>query len=485
MGDTISPETPASLRAAALAFDLRKLDRRFLEDPYPVYRALREHDPVHRMPDGSYFLSRYEDCAEVYRDPACWSSDKKIDFRPNFADSLLYEHHTTSLVFNDPPYHTRVRKLLAPAFTPRALKALQPRIEALVDRLLDRAAERRSFDLIDDFAAAIPVQLIGDMLGVPSDERGPLRAWSLAILGALEPVLGREQFERGVTAVAEFKVYLIDLVGRRIHEEQGHEGEIFSTLIANSDFAAPGGAQERLSELELLHNCIFLLNAGHETTTNLIGNSIDLLIRNPDAMRELRDNPDCIDTAVEEFLRMESSNQLGNRRATRDTRLGGVDIPPAAMCTSASAPPTAIRRSSKIPIGSTSAASRTGTWHSPPGFTLAPVCRSPAWRPRWRSARSWRGLQRSSGTAHSCAAAVPASAASCITRSGWGEPSANILRRRSGRAPRIKSGAGSAREPERMNTDLSTDSVAIGPGSRSHARSAGTTGSTLLNFRAL
>ncbi len=325
MGDTISPETPASLRAAALAFDLRKLDRRFLEDPYPVYRALREHDPVHRMPDGSYFLSRYEDCAEVYRDPACWSSDKKIDFRPNFADSLLYEHHTTSLVFNDPPYHTRVRKLLAPAFTPRALKALQPRIEALVDRLLDRAAERRRFDLIDDFAAAIPVQLIGDMLGVPSDERGPLRGWSLAILGALEPVLSREQFERGVMAVAEFKAYLVDLVRRRLNEAEGKEGEILSTLIAASDFAARQG--ERLSELELLHNCIFLLNAGHETTTNLIGNSIDLLIRNPDAMRELRDNPDRIDTAVEEFLRMESSNQLGNRRATRDARLGGADIP--------------------------------------------------------------------------------------------------------------------------------------------------------------
>jgi cytochrome P450 len=314
-------------RDAALAFDLRKLDPNFLANPYPIYHALREHDPVHRMPDGSYFLSRYEDCAEIYRDPACWSSDKKIDFRPNFAESLLYEHHTTSLVFNDPPYHTRVRKLLAPAFTPRALKALQPRIEALVDRLLDRAAERRSFDLIDDFAAAIPVQLIGDMLGVPSDERGPLRAWSLAILGALEPVLGREQFERGAAAVAEFKVYLIDLIGRRIHEEQGHEGEILSTLIAASDFAAPKAAQERLSELELLHNCIFLLNAGHETTTNLIGNSIDLLIRNPDAMRDLQDNPDCIDTAVEEFLRMESSNQLGNRRATRDIRLGGVEIP--------------------------------------------------------------------------------------------------------------------------------------------------------------
>ena len=86
------------------------------------------------MPDGSYFLTRYDDCLAVYRDTETWSSDKKLDFRPNFSDSLLYEHHTTSLVFNDPPYHTRVRKLLAPAFTPRALRELQARIEVLVDR---------------------------------------------------------------------------------------------------------------------------------------------------------------------------------------------------------------------------------------------------------------------------------------------------------------------------------------------------------------
>src|SRR6266851_2705695 len=206
------PADPEAMRAAAAAFDIKRLEPRFLDDPYPLYRALREHDPVHRMPDGSYFLSRYDDCAAVYRDVATWSSDKKVDFRPNFGDSLLYEHHTTSLVFNDPPYHTRVRKLLAPAFTPRALKTLQPRIEALVDRLLGRAAERGSLDLIDDFAAAIPLQLIGDMLGVPSDERGPLRGWSLAILGALEPVLSAEQFERGTQAVDDFKRYLRDLV---------------------------------------------------------------------------------------------------------------------------------------------------------------------------------------------------------------------------------------------------------------------------------
>src|ERR1700730_13658115 len=234
MSHTTSTRSPASTRDAALAFDLRKLDPGFLDDPYPVYRALREHDPVHRMPDGSYFLSRYDDCAEVYRDPACWSSDKRLDFRPNFADSLLYEHHTTSLVFNDPPYHTRVRRLLAPAFTPRALRALQPRIEALVDRLLESAAARGEIDLISDFAAAIPVQLIGDMLGIPQDERGPLRGWSLAILGALEPVLSREQFDTGVRAVAEFKDYLSDVIARRKSDEND-PAEILSKLIAGTD----------------------------------------------------------------------------------------------------------------------------------------------------------------------------------------------------------------------------------------------------------
>jgi cytochrome P450 len=314
-------------RRAALAFDLKKLDRAFLENPYPLYDGLRRFDPVHPMPDGSYFLTRYDDCVAIYRDAAMWRSDKTKDFRPAFGDSLLYEHHTTSLVFNDPPYHTRVRKLLAPAFTPRALRALQPRIEALVDRLLDRATERSGMDLIDDFAAAIPVQLIGDMLGIPGDERAPLRRWSLAILGALEPVLSKEQFAAGIEAVSDFKQYLDDLVRRRVRQHNNDPAEILSTLIAGSAFSDAAAEGERLSEIELLHNCIFLLDAGHETTTNLIGNGVDLLLRNPDAMRELRRSPELIGTAVEEFLRMESSNQLGNRRAAADTTLGDVAVP--------------------------------------------------------------------------------------------------------------------------------------------------------------
>jgi cytochrome P450 len=319
-------------RTTALTFDLKRLDPAFLDDPFPVYRALREHDPVHRMPDGSYFLSRYDDCAAVYRDPGTWSSDKTVDFRPNLGESLLYEHHTTSLVFNDPPYHGRVRKLLAPAFTPRALMALQPRIEALVDRLLDRAAARGGMDLIADFAAAVPIQLVGDMLGVPESERAPLREWSLAILGALEPVLTADQLARGNRAVDEFKAYLRDLIDRRGRAPDRDEGEILSKLTAGTalgpgDPSPTDHSDERLSELELLHNCIFILNAGHETTTNLIGNGVDLLLRDPAALRELRTDPTLIGNAVEEFLRLESSNQLGNRRAARATELGGVPMP--------------------------------------------------------------------------------------------------------------------------------------------------------------
>jgi cytochrome P450 len=323
---TAEPHSNASgdPRDLAQKFDIKQIGAAFLADPFPTYRALREYDPVHLMPDGSYFLTRYDDCLAVYRDYETWRSDKRLDFRPAFGDSLLYEHHTTSLVFNDPPYHSRVRKLLAPAFTPRALSRLQPQIVSLVDRLLDRAAESGRIDLIDDFAAAIPIQLIGDLLNLPVDERGPLRDWSLAILGALEPMLSTQQFETGIRAIEEFKTYLRRHIRREATAGRSGAGEVLAALISGSEFNAAASADERLSELELIHNCIFLLNAGHETTTNLIGNGIDLLIRYPEALSDFRAHPDLIDSAVEEFLRMESSNQLGNRRAARDTQLGGV-----------------------------------------------------------------------------------------------------------------------------------------------------------------
>ena len=308
-------------RALAHDFDMGGLTAEFLADPYPSYHALRQHDPVHRMADGSVFLTRYADIVEVYHDANRFSSDKRIDFKPTMGDSALYEHHTTSLVFNDAPYHTRVRKRLTPAFTPRALHALRPRVEILVDAMLDRAEDARGFDLIADLASALPVELIGDMLGIPREERAPLRDWSVAILGGLEPVLGDDQRARGAKAVEDFKDYLKGLIAR--HEGKSRpedEAEVLSKLIG------PDADGEALSELELLHNCIFLLNAGHETTTNLIGNGVEALLRFPDEQGRLLEDPELIVPAVEELLRFESSNQIGNRRLAADAVLGGIAL---------------------------------------------------------------------------------------------------------------------------------------------------------------
>ncbi|WP_027778400.1 cytochrome P450 [Paraburkholderia caledonica] len=314
-------------------FDLRHLSPEFYANPYPVYSALRTHEPVKRMPDGSLFLTRFRDVQAVYRDPKTFSSDKTVEFKPKYGDSPLYTHHTTSLVFNDPPRHTRVRKLIAGALTARAIAAMEPGLVRLVDGLLDAAAERGRIDLIGEFASAIPVEIIGNLLDVPHAEREPLRDWSLAILGALEPSLTSEQFERGNRAVTEFVDYLRDLVARRRREPGDPQHDVLTRLIQGE--RGEGGDGEQLSEEELLQNCIFILNAGHETTTNLIGNGLVTLTEWPDQRAALLEDPSSIESAVEECLRFESSNQLGNRMTTSDTQIGGVPVArgtPITLC---------------------------------------------------------------------------------------------------------------------------------------------------------
>ena len=310
-------------------FSLKDMPDSFYDDPYPTYRALQANDPVHRMPDGSLFLTRYGDLEAIYKDTTCFSSDKKIEFAPKYgAASLLFQHHTTSLVFNDPPLHTRVRRLIAGALNPRAISELEPSLVALIDRLLNSIEARGEADLIEDFASAIPVEVIGNLLAIPHDERGPLRGWSLAILGALEPFLSHDVQSRGERAVAEFLDYLRRLVaGRRKHPGDG-DHDVLTRLIEGE--ASSG---EKLSEIELLHNCIFILNAGHETTTNLIGNGLELLLRFPEQRQRLIGDPAAIRTAVEEILRFESSNQLGNRRAIEGTQIGGVAVPQGTLIT--------------------------------------------------------------------------------------------------------------------------------------------------------
>jgi cytochrome P450 len=188
-------------------------------------------------------------------------------------------------------------------------------------------ADRRAADFIAEFAAEIPVEVIGNLLGVPRDEREPLRGWSLAILSALEPAPDAALLERGNRAVREFLDYLRTLVARRRQAPGDPEVDVLTRLIQGE---ADG---ERLTESELLHNCIFLLNAGHETTTNLIGNGVDALLRHPGELERLVRDPTLLPTAVEELLRFESPLQLNNRVTTAEMAIGGRTFPAGTFLT--------------------------------------------------------------------------------------------------------------------------------------------------------
>ena len=342
--DTVVTPAMTAQRAHEIAasLDLRDLPDDFYANPYPVYAQLRQHEPIRRMPDGSVLLTRHADLCAVYRDARAFSSDKRVEFAPKYgAVAPLFEHHTSSLVFNDPPLHTRVRRIIMGALTRRAITGIEAALCALVDRLLDAIETEGGGDLIADFASAIPVEVIGNLLGVPPAERRPLRAWSLAILGALEPLLTPEQERLGNQSVREFKDYLKQLVVRRRRFPGDPEHDVLTRLI---QAGGAEGSGEELSETELLHNCIFILNAGHETTTNLIGNALASMQEWPAQREQLlaglratqdnalqRDN--LLDLAVEEFLRFESSNQLGNRRCMQDFELPGLRLTPGSLVT--------------------------------------------------------------------------------------------------------------------------------------------------------
>jgi cytochrome P450 len=307
-----------------LGFRLTEVPADFFDDPYRYYAALREQRPVHQLEAGSFFLSRYDDVVAMYRDARA-SSDKKLEFKPKFGDSPLYEHHTTSLVFNDPPLHTRVRALMMGALNQRAIARMEAGVVRLVEGLLDGFSPEIEF--IDAFAARIPVEVIGNLLDIPGDERGPLRAWSIAILSGLEPKPTPEMLQRGNRAVVEFKDYLARLVDERRRKPGDPESDVLTRLIQGEK------SGERLSAPELYHNCIFLLNAGHETTTNLIGNGLWLLLSYPDELAKLRSNPALLPSAIEEMLRYDGPIQLNNRRLTAPVTLGDTTLPEGAFVT--------------------------------------------------------------------------------------------------------------------------------------------------------
>jgi len=302
------------------SFDLYNPPTDFIDNVYKYYKLLREKSPIHKNPDGSFVLTTYKEIISVYRNFKIWSSDKKTEFGAKFGASPLFEHHTTSVVFVDPPDHTRIRKIFQQAFTPKSIRGLEKDIIKLVDSYLITMHEKKKFDFVSDFSFRLPVDVVCSVLGIPSEDRGLIRDWAHKILGALEPKLTPKQLDEGSTAVVNFKQYLKDQIRfRKNHKDINKAHEILSLLIEAEGL--------ELSETELLHQCIFMLNAGHETSTNMLSHGLNELINHGDQFELLQKEPKRIDTAIDEILRFQPPIQINNRRCLETTMLEDVTIP--------------------------------------------------------------------------------------------------------------------------------------------------------------
>jgi len=302
------------------SFDLFNPPSDFIDNVYKYYNLLRENSPIHKNSDGSYILTSYKDLVGVYRNFKIWSSDKKTEFGAKFGASPLFEHHTTSVVFVDPPDHTRIRKIFQQAFTPKSILGLEKDINKLVDSYLVMMHEKKKFDFVSDFSFRLPVDVVCSVLGIPSEDRHLIRDWAHKILGALEPKLTSKQLDEGSSAVVNFKQYLKDQIKfRKTHKDVNRANEILSLLIEAEGLD--------LSETELLHQCIFMLNAGHETSTNMLSHGLNELINHRDQYNLLQKEHRRIDTAVDEILRFQPPIQINNRRCLEKTMLGDIMVP--------------------------------------------------------------------------------------------------------------------------------------------------------------
>ena len=302
------------------SFDLYNPPSDFIDNVYKYYNLLREKSPIHKNSDGSYVLTSYKDIVSVYRNFKIWSSDKKAEFGEKFGSSPLFEHHTSSVVFVDPPDHTRIRKIFQHAFTPKSILNLEPDIKKLVDSYLVMMSDKKKFDFVSDFSFRLPVDVVCSVLGIPNEDRHLIRDWAHKILGALEPKLTSKQLDEGSNAVVNFKQYLKDQIKfRKNHKKLNKDNEILSLLIEAEGL--------ELSETELLHQCIFMLNAGHETSTNMLSHGLNELINHIDQFKLLQKELGRIDTAIDEILRFQPPIQINNRRCLENTTLRDITIP--------------------------------------------------------------------------------------------------------------------------------------------------------------
>ncbi|HJY84582.1 MAG TPA: cytochrome P450 [Candidatus Binatia bacterium] len=296
------------------AVEFNPLLPEFRANPYPLYYRLRAEDPVHRSTlTGFWVLSRYADVAMVLRDNRFSRKDSATFLGERFGAGPVQQVYSKWMLFRDPPDHTRLRNLVNKAFTPRAIENLRPRIQEIVDFLIDAVANVGAMDVMVDFAYPLPVIVICEMLGVPSADRDRFKDWSGDIARTLDPIQTPEMAERGNAVVQNVAEYFHALISERRRNPQE---DMLSSLIAAEEQG------DKLSEEELLATCILLFSAGHETTVNLIGNGTLALLQHPDQLAKLRDNPELIQSAIEESLRYDSPVQLTGRWVNEDVEIG-------------------------------------------------------------------------------------------------------------------------------------------------------------------
>jgi hypothetical protein len=306
-----------SLRAEALMG--RLFASRSRPDPYPLYARLRSLGPVRLAPLGLWVLSRYDDVSALVHHPVVSSEGRTKLFELFFRGES--ESLRTTMLFRDPPDHTRLRRLVSKAFTPRVVEELRPRVQEIADGLLDASADRATIDLLADFAHPLPLIVICELLGVPPRDRDRFARHVVAIAKRFNPtpsvMLSRRTAQRGQEAARDLEQYFRALIAER-RERPGDD--LLTALVAAEDDGA------RLSEDEIVAMCALLLVAGHETTANLVGNGMVALLRHPDQLARLRHDPSVIDSAVEEFLRYDTPAQMIVRTVGGDIELNGTTI---------------------------------------------------------------------------------------------------------------------------------------------------------------
>jgi cytochrome P450 len=290
-------------------------------DPYPLLHQVRDVSPLPLLDGLLVVAARHRDLAAILRHPNASSERHRFALAPP-------ELPIGSLSFLslDPPDHTRLRRLVSSAFTPRVVAALRPRITEVVDELFARVAERGDMDVVEDLAYPLPVRIISEMLGVPADDQEQLRGWSALLARGLDPQLADPDPERLVAAeraLEEFHRYFSGLIGGR----RAHPREDLLSLLVHAESAG-----DKLTEEELLATCVLLLVAGHETTTNLIANAVLALLRHPDQLDALRARPDLVDGCVEETLRFDAPVQLTTRVARGGPLpVGDLEVPDGSL----------------------------------------------------------------------------------------------------------------------------------------------------------